>query len=66
MPESLEDRLTKVEQDLASLKTRFGDMPVKRGWISAISGSFKDDLAFDDILRLGKELRDADRPEDDR
>jgi hypothetical protein len=37
----------------------------KRSWISEVTGSFKDDSEFDKILRLGKEIRDADRPEDE-
>jgi len=37
----------------------------KPNWISAISGSFKDDAEFDEIVRLGKEIRDAEQPPDD-
>jgi hypothetical protein len=33
-------------------------------WISAISGTFKDDPEFDEVLRLGKEFREADQPKE--
>ena len=32
----------------------------KSNWISDISGSFRDDVEFDEILRLGREERQAD------
>lgn len=32
----------------------------KPGWISKIDGSFKDDPDFQEILRLGREERQAD------
>jgi hypothetical protein len=31
------------------------------GWIDRITGSFKDDPDFEEILRLGQEIRKADR-----
>lgn len=34
-------------------------------WIDAISGTFKDDPEFDEILRLGKEIRNADQAADE-
>ncbi len=65
MSETVEQRLTKVEHELRILKARAeGDTP-KPGWISEVTGSFKNDSEFDEILRLGKEIRDEDRSEDD-
>ncbi|MGZ0165878.1 MAG: hypothetical protein ACKVII_18285 [Planctomycetales bacterium] len=65
MSETVEQRLTKVEQELKLLKARSeGDGP-KSTWISEVTGSFKDDPDFDEILRLGKEIRDEDGSEDD-
>jgi hypothetical protein len=65
MSETVEQRLTKVEQELKLLKARSeGDGP-KPGWISEVTGSFKDDPEFDEILRLGKEIRDEDSSEDE-
>ena len=62
MPDTslLEARLARVEQELAELKSL---VQAKSNWIDAITGSFKDDPDFAEIVRLGKEQRDADRLE---
>ncbi len=60
MPKTIEERHENVERELAELKT----LIARPNWISAISGTFKDDPEFDEVLRLGKELRQADRPEE--
>jgi len=65
MSETIEQRLTKVEQELQFLKTQAQSDSLKPGWISNITGSFKDDPEFDEILRLGKEIREDDQPGDD-
>jgi hypothetical protein len=62
--DTIENRLTKVERDLAILKTQVPRD--KSNWIADITGAFKDDPDFDEIVRLGKELREAEpRGEDD-
>ena len=67
MPESttIEQRLERVEKELADLKKDVKGMRPSGNWIDAISGTFKDDPEFDEILRLGKEIRDADRVADE-
>ena len=61
---TIEHRLEQVERELAELKSRVQTLAEpKENWIDAISGSFKDDPEFEEIVRLGKEIRDADRPE---
>lgn len=65
MSETVEQRLTKVEQEIKLLKARSEAEGPKPGWISEVTGSFKDDPDFDEILRLGKEIRDEGRSEDD-
>jgi hypothetical protein len=58
---TVEERLTIIEKELAELKRK---LPVpKRDWIARISGSFKGDPDFGEILRLGREIRDAEGPE---
>lgn len=59
---TVEERLTLIEKELAELKRKLPSS--KRGWIARISGSFKDDPDFGEILRLGREIRDAEGPED--
>ena len=58
---SLEERMEKVEQELERLKGQSNGAKDKSNWISEITGSFKDDEDFDEILRLGQEERRADR-----
>jgi len=42
------------------LKSQASVSKNKSNWISDISGSFKDDPEFDEVLRLGREARQAD------
>ena len=62
---SIEERLALVERELAELKTRLPPEPKSENWIEKISGSMKDFPEFDEVLRLGREMREADRPKDD-
>lgn len=63
MSETIESRLAKIERELAILKTKVP--PDKSNWIVNITGTFKDDPDFDEIVRLGKEMRDAELPDRD-
>ena len=36
---------------------------VRENWIDRITGSFQDDPEFDEILRLGREMRNTDPPD---
>ncbi|MCC7337728.1 MAG: hypothetical protein IT422_21780 [Pirellulaceae bacterium] len=62
MSGTIESRLARIERELAILKARTSRD--KSNWIAEITGSFKDDSDFDEIVRLGKEMRDAEQPED--
>ena len=62
---TIEQRLERVEKELADLGKDVKGMKPSGNWIDAISGTFKDDPEFDEILRLGKEIRDADRAADE-
>ena len=63
MSDTVESRLAKLEREFAILKNR---VPRDRSnWISEITGSFKGDPDFEEIVRLGKEMRDAEQPEED-
>ena len=61
MAKSIEERIAKVEREIERLKDQSKDSKDKSTWISDISGSFKDDKEFDEVLRLGSEERQADR-----
>lgn len=62
-PPTLEERISHVEKDVTQLKSQFERLRAKENWIDRISGSFKDDPEFEEILRLGREIRRADRPD---
>ena len=63
MDTSLEERLKVVEAAIAELKQQ-NDRP-EPNWIEQITGSFRDDPIFDEVLAYGREFRYADRPKDD-
>ncbi len=60
MTDAFEARLAKLEREVAMLKAK--EVQDKSNWISEITGSFRDDADFEEIVRLGKELRDAEPP----
>jgi hypothetical protein len=64
MPETIEEGLSKLERDVALLKSQSESGAARAGWITDVMGSFKDDPDFDEILRLGKKIRDADQDEE--
>jgi hypothetical protein len=45
------------------LKNVVASSGAKAGWLSRLTGSRKDDPVFDEIVRLGKEIRDAEEIE---
>ncbi len=58
---SIEERVRILEQQVADLQARVGPAPKGGNWVERISGRFEDDPDFQEILRLGRELRRADR-----
>jgi hypothetical protein len=58
---NLEERMAHVERDIEDLRSRVNGLRAKGNWIDQITGSFKDDPEFDEILRLGREIRRSDR-----
>jgi hypothetical protein len=62
---SLEQRLTAVEQAVSELQQRVAHLPPTTNWLARITGSFKDEPAFEDVLALGRAIRAADRPHDE-
>jgi hypothetical protein len=62
MDTSLEQRLEAVEAAVAELKQQARP---RVNWLEQITGSFKDDPIFDEVLAYGREFRYADRPNDE-
>ena len=61
MPEqqTIEQRLTEVERELAELKRRLPLQTGGKSWVERIAGTFKDDPDFDEIVRRGREFRQS-------
>lgn len=66
MPDTgaLEDRVKALENDVAELKRRADQKESAGEWLDRISGKLADYPEFGEIVRLGREIRQADRPRD--
>jgi hypothetical protein len=59
----LEQRVALLEAVVAKLKAEAGDSRGKQyPWWEEIAGSFADDPAFEEAMRLGREWRESFRP----
>ncbi|MCJ8279227.1 MAG: hypothetical protein MJK14_04635 [Rivularia sp. ALOHA_DT_140] len=56
---SLEKRLAAVEAAIAKLQKQIAN-PQSSNWLQQITGSFKDEPAFEEIIAYGKAIRQGD------
>jgi hypothetical protein len=56
---SLEERLSAVEEAIAQLQKQVGTAE-PMNWLQQITGSFKDEPAFEDVLAYGRAIRQGD------
>ena len=65
--DTLEDRLTAVERELAELKHVVATNRPQGAsdWWEKMFGSFTDSEGFEEAVRLGREYRESLRPKDD-
>jgi hypothetical protein len=56
---SLEDRLAAVEAAIALLQKQVAT-PEPKNWLQQITGSFKDEPAFEEVLAYGRAIRQGD------
>jgi len=66
--QTLEDRVSRLEEKLQQVEKQLGRSPgdkseKKAGWRSFI-GIYADSPDFDEVERIGREWREADRPAD--
>jgi len=61
---ALEDRVKALEEEVAELKRRGGPKETVGEWLDRISGRMAKYPEFDELVRLGREAREADRPND--
>jgi hypothetical protein len=57
---SVEARLSALENEVAELKKRITPQN-GASWFSKVAGSFENDPEFDEVVRLGREIRSADK-----
>jgi hypothetical protein len=56
---SLEERLAAVEAAIAQLQKQIA-ISQQANWLGQITGSFKDEPAFDEVLAYGQAIRQGD------
>ncbi|MGV0026104.1 hypothetical protein [Phormidesmis priestleyi] len=56
---SLEERLAAVEAAIAELQNQVAT-PQPTNWLQQITGSFKDEPAFEEVLAYGRAIRQGD------
>jgi len=56
---SLEERLAAVEAAIAELQKQVA-APQPTNWLQQITGSFKDEPAFEEVLAYGRAIRQGD------
>lgn len=59
--ELIQERLDKLEQEFEALKQRIEKPKTMNEWLERVSGRFKDDPDFEEIVRLGREWRQSQR-----
>jgi hypothetical protein len=59
MPEQLEERLAYLEAEVARLKSKVENDSLSRAWWEKITGTFSNNSAYDEAMRLGYEYRNS-------
>jgi hypothetical protein len=62
--DSVEERLTLLEQKMRRLEKVTGNSTSETRWWERISGAFKDDLIYSEAMKLAHDERQADRGEE--
>lgn len=58
----LEERVAVLEQEVSALKQQLQRVQIGPDWLVRVSGSLKHDRDFEEVLRLGRAVRESDRP----
>jgi hypothetical protein len=61
MPEQLEERLTLLEAEVDRLKRKIEPNPADSPWWEKIAGTFAENSAYDEAMKLGREYRESER-----
>lgn len=60
----IDARIAQIEQEVATLKAELQLARQQRNWQETF-GMFADDPGFDEVVRLGKEIRQSEPPPDE-
>jgi hypothetical protein len=60
----IEQRLAAIEANITQLQQQISTTS-QPNWIAQVTGTFRDEPAFDEILAYGREFRQADKPKTD-
>ena len=58
--ECLEQRLTALETTVSALQRQLAALLSTPDWVEQMSGAFKDDPAFEEVIALGRAFRMAE------
>ncbi len=61
--ETVEERLAALEREVRDLRKRVESGQQSKDWRSQVYGSLKNVPEFDQVLRLGREMRQGDQDE---
>lgn len=64
-PLTVEQRLENLEKDVAAVKQLLKAKPRPTNWLAGVVGSMAKYPDFRDVVRLGREIRQADRPDNE-
>ena len=61
---SLANRVAALEEEVAQLKARLEKLaPSSSSWVDKIAGTFANDPAYEEAMRLGREWRESQHDE---
>jgi hypothetical protein len=63
--DALEQRLERLEAAVRELQLALAARAPDANWLERVTGSFKDEPAFAEVLEYGRAIRQADRPPED-
>jgi hypothetical protein len=61
---TLEERMTILENQVRELREAMHGRSPASDWLERVIGSMKDEPAFEDVVKFGREFREAHKPAD--
>ena len=61
-----EERIAVLERTVRELQESINARKPAQDWLDRVIGSMKDEPAFDEVVALGRAIREADRPAEDQ